>query len=589
MTAEEFAILSNLYDASRGRAQNSCELDLRRALLERKTTEKLIREACIDGRSGMLTEKGRGMLEPYRVDSAVILAAGSATRFVPLSLEQPKGLYEVRGERLIERQIQQLQEAGIRDITVVLGYKKDMFSYLAAKFGVRLVFNPAYNVKNNIESLLAARAHLKNSYVCVCDSYYAENPFHRFEFQSFYAGFSTNRSESEFYAHIAADRRIVRIERAEPGGLMLLGHAYWSQAFTERFLELAEADRDVGAYDDRFWEWMLKDHLDDLPPMYFKEYAPGTIYEFDTFEQLRSFDPGYVSHARSDILRNIKLVFRCDEEDIVDFRTVKEGLTNTSFVFRIHGTDYIYRHPGDGTESIINRRNEKASLLRAKEFGFDPTTVYMDVIEGWKISRYVHDFREPDYASFEDSRKILSVLRRLHAAPITADYGLKPWEDALGMERLLREKDADCFREQEALKEKIGQLVQATRGDGVKKCFCHGDTYKHNWMIRPDGEVILIDWEYAGYSDPGIDVGYYIVDAMYEPDEALRFIGEYLGEDRSGEKEFHYLAYTAIIAYYWFVWAMYRESCGANMGEALPNWRLMAEKYCRYCECRMKE
>ena len=157
------------------------------------------------------------------------------------------------------------------------------------------------------------------------------------------------------------------------------------------------------------------------------------------------------------------------------------------------------------------------------------------------------------------------------------------------MERLLREKDADCFREQEALKEKIGKLVQATRGDGVEKCFCHGDTYKHNWMIRPDGEVILIDWEYAGYSDPGIDVGYYIVDAMYEPDEALRFIGEYLGEDRSGEKEFHYLAYTAIIAYYWFVWAMYRESCGANMGEALPNWRLMAEKYCRYCECRMKE
>ena len=46
-----------------------------------------------------------------------------ATRFIPLSLEQPKALYEVRGERLIERQIQQLQEAGIKDITIVITFK----------------------------------------------------------------------------------------------------------------------------------------------------------------------------------------------------------------------------------------------------------------------------------------------------------------------------------------------------------------------------------------------------------------------------------------------------------------------------------
>ena len=42
------------------------------------------------------------------------------------------------------------------------------------------------------------------------------------------------------------------------------------------------------------------------------------------------------------------------------------------------------------------------------------------------------------------------------------------------------------------------------------------------------------------------------------------------------------MAYTAIIAYYWFVWAMYRESCGAVMGEALTNWRTMAIKYADY-------
>lgn len=585
MTREEFNILNNLYEASIGRAQSHSDIALSRALQSKGTLEKLITKSFVEEKSGTITEEGIQALKPYSVESAVILAAGSATRFIPLSLEQPKGLYEVRGERLIERQIQQLLEAGIRDITVVLGYKKDMFSYLAEKFGVRLLFNPAYNVKNNIESLLVAKEFIGNSYVCVCDSYFVENPFHKYEYCSFYAGFSTEEKKDEMYAHIDANGRIQKMAKAEDGGLMLLGHSFWKRTFSERFIELAESDKSVGAYDNKFWEWLVKDNLDFLPPIYFKEYAPGTIFEFDYFEQLRQFDTGYVSHAHSDIIRNIKLVFRCDEEDIVDFRKVNEGLTNTSFIFQIDGVDYIYRHPGDGTESIINRRNEKTSLIKAKEFGIDPTYIYMDVIEGWKISKFITEFREPDYDVFEDSKKIVAVLKKLHAVPVKVDYGMKPWEDALTMERLLREKDAHCFDENEDLKKKIYKLYQRTLNDGIEKCFCHGDTYKPNWMIKPDGNVILIDWEYSGYSDPGIDVGYYIVDAMYDFEEASRFICEYLGDDWTEQKEFHYMAYTAIIAYYWFVWAMYRESCGANMGDALPNWREMAVKYADYLTC----
>ena len=44
-----------------------------------------------------------------KVDNAIILAAGTASRFAPLSYEIPKGLIEVKGEVLIERQIKQLK------------------------------------------------------------------------------------------------------------------------------------------------------------------------------------------------------------------------------------------------------------------------------------------------------------------------------------------------------------------------------------------------------------------------------------------------------------------------------------------------
>lgn len=582
MKKTEFYILNNLYNASVGRAKVGSDLYLNRSLKDKSAYNNLVKQGLIDTQSGEITERGLASLEPYRVNNAVILAAGSATRFIPLSLEQPKGLYEVKGEKLIERQIQQLIEAGITDITVVLGYKKEMLSYLKEKYGVKLVFNPLYNMKNNIESLYRAKHVLRNTYICTCDSYFVENPFNQFEFESFYAGYSTEEQESEMYARIDADGRIVQMQKASDGGLMLLGHSFWREDFSRQFLFLVEEDAEKGDYNEKFWEWLVKDNLERLPDYYFKEYSPGSIFEFDYFEQLRQFDNDYVGHTHSEIIRNIKLVFRCDEEEIVDFRTVSEGLTNTSFIFQIDGTDYIYRHPGDGTESIINRRNEKRSLIKAKEFGIDPTYIYMDVNEGWKISKFVSCFREPDYGSFEDSKKVLAILRQLHSIPLVVDYGMKPWEDAVDMERLIKEKDPNCFVQHEHLKQQIQSLYEQTVDDGVEKCFCHGDTYRPNWMIEPDGNVILIDWEYSGYSDPGIDVGYYIVDAMYDFKEAKRFIREYLQDSWSEKREFHYMAYTAIIAYYWFVWAMYRESCGANMGEALPNWHDMAERYANY-------
>ena len=514
-----------------------------------------------------------------KVRNAVILAAGAATRFVPLSLEQPKGLYEVNGQRLIDRQIEQLLEAGISDITLVLGYKKEMFYYLKEKYGVKIIINLSFNIKNNIESLRLARGVMGDTYVCSCDDYFVANPFRIDEPHSFYAGCRVGYKTNEMYVDLDDQGRITKMEKERDAGRILLGHSFWDKDFCDAFFSLVDADEVRGHYNNSFWEGLVKDHLQNLPPLFFKEYPLGYIHEFDYFEELREFDKTYVANSNSKILANIKSVFHCGDEDIVAFRCINEGLTNTSFIFRIAGEDYIYRHPGEGTELIINRRNERESLEFAKALGLDSTYIYMDVDAGWKISKYVKKFREPDYTSLGDSKMVIDVMRRLHASGVKVDYGLRPWEDACAIELLLKKKSPSCFERYEGLKEKIYRLNQQTTDDGVVPCFCHGDTYKHNWMIEPDGNVILIDWEYAGFSDPGIDVGYYIVDAMYDFDAARAFIKEYLQETWTPRLEFHFLAYVAIIAYYWFVWAMYRETCSADMGESLDRWRIMASRF----------
>ena len=580
MLLNEFYILSSLYNGSKGLVDCQTDIEKQKALQDAKCFSNLVKRGYI--KDNKLTSKALNALQPYKVNNAVILAAGASTRFIPLSLEQPKGLYEVRNEKLIERQICQLKQAGIDDITLVLGYKKEMFYYLEDKYQVKFIINDSFNIKNNIESLRLAQSIISNTYICVSDDYFMENPFNQFEYRCFFSGSSTSEKTDEMYAITDSNNRITRLEKGLDGGRILLGHCFFDKQFSQKFFEIVNSLTNNGKYDKAFWEWLVKDYLNSFDNIYFKEFSPNTIFEFDYFDDLRKFDTNYLGYSHSDIMRNIKLIFRCDEEDIINFRNVSKGLTNKLFVFEINGIEYIYRHPGDGTESIVNRKNEKKSLVLAKQFGIDPTYIYLDVNEGWKISQFIADFREPDYNSFNDSKLIIKTLRKLHNLPITVDYGLDPIKDSIEIEKLLKQKDPNCFKPYQQLKENILKLYSLTENDGIEKCFCHGDTYQPNWMILPDNSVILIDWEYSGVSDPGIDIGYYIVDGQYNFQQAEQFIKEYLQQDYNPTTRLHYLCYISIIAYYWFVWALYRESCGASMPDALQCWLNEAIIYSDY-------
>lgn len=141
------------------------------------------------GGNRYLTEDGHAFLSPFKVDGALFIAAGFGSRFVPLTYEMPKGLLEVQGERMIERQIRQLKEAGISDITIVVGYLKEKFEYLIDKYDVTLLYNPEYACKNTLATLYHARDVLKgrNMYLLSSDNWMRENMFHTYEWGPWYS------------------------------------------------------------------------------------------------------------------------------------------------------------------------------------------------------------------------------------------------------------------------------------------------------------------------------------------------------------------------------------------------------------------
>ncbi|MCQ2814855.1 MAG: phosphocholine cytidylyltransferase/choline kinase family protein [Bacilli bacterium] len=531
-----------------------------------------------------ISKKGIKELNNYRVKSAIILCAGASTRFAPFSFEKPKGLFEVKGEILVERQIKQLKEAGIANIFIVLGYKKESFFYLAEKYGLHVVINSEFMNKNNCESLYLVKEHFENSYICSCDQYFVKNPFHQYEFESIYTTVKVEKKLDEDYVEIAHNDEIKGKSKIRNKGLILLGFSFWNKEFGDAFKKLLEEHHDIGDFDHDYWETVFLKNIHVLPAMHSSLNSEKNIFEFDNLTQLRKFDETYVENTSSKIFENIASVLDCDKNDIHDFLPIKEGMTNTSYIFEVDGVKYVYRHPGEGTEKIIKRNNEKKSLILAKKLGIDPSYIFMDEKTGWKISKFIENTAIPSYLSKNDTKLVINKLRELHDSNIHVDYNFLPFEDALEMEKILKTSQGISMPDFEELKQKINNIYKMVKDDKFSdKCFCHCDTYRFNWLISNDTkEVTLIDWEYAGEADRGVDVGYYIVDAMYEFDEAKSVIKEYLGDEYSYEAEKHYMSYIAIVAYYWFVWALYRESCRAIMGESLYNWYFMAKKYSKY-------
>lgn len=532
---------------------------------------------------GGITEKGMAALEPYRVQNAIIMAAGTSSRFVPISLEKPKGLLTVKGEVLIERQIRQLQEAGVQNIVLVLGYKKESFFYLEDKFEhIRIIINPKYAVKNNVFTVYLAQQYIGNSYICSSDNYFTENPFEEYVYQSYYSAVQVDTRLNEWYMIPDAKGNISRIVLNDEKGTIMMGHVYWNREFSREMIGLINADQEIGAYDDSLWEQILADHLKKLPPMAIRVYPEGVIHEFDSLDELRQFDSNYIRHTNSKIIRDIQGALQCREEDIRDFRVIKKGLTNTSIRFEALGEKYVYRYSEEREGLPVNRGHEKKSLELARSIGADPLFLTMDETEGWMLSRYAEGAHTPDYGNPEDTRRAAAALRALHGHRLHVSWSFLPWEEIRNMELLLRsEKGGISDSGFESLKESVGKVYAACEEDGTEMCFCHCDAGKSNWLMTAD-RTILIDWEYAGQADPGCDVGSFILESGWEPEEAEAFIRMYCGEEATEQQVFHYLAYTAVIAFYWYVWALFREASGDVMGEGLYNWRSTAKKYSRY-------
>ena len=559
----------NLVEADLLLALNRQHIESQRALSEitghslgavNQALSSLGEGGYLDGFS--LLPRARKRIQACRPQNAILLAAGYGMRMIPIQQERPKALLCVRGEKLIERQIRQLQEVGIRNITIVVGFMKEKFDYLIDLFGVKLVVNPLYYRKNNLASLALVRDQIANTYVLPCDLYCAQNPFSTSELYSWYL--MSDLPDAESGVRINRKKEIVKTARGE--GLSMVGISYLCGEDADRLrANLAAYDRNP-RFDDCFWE----EALYEKNKMFVKarQVSAGDVIEINTFEELRAVDDTS-AHLHSDALSLIASCLHCKEAELSEIQVLKKGMTNRSFSFTCRGDKYIMRIPGEGTDSLINRRQEAAVYNAIQGHDLCDSPLYLNPDNGYKITRYLANSRTGDANNEADLIRMVDKLRDFHSLRLEVAHSF-PLFDQIQRYEDLRENTPSAYSDYLTTKRAVFSLKEYIDAQEKSFCLTHIDAVPDNFLFvekEGDTQVQLLDWEYAGMQDPHVDLAMFSIYALYQKDQIDHLLDLYFNHSCSIQTRIKIYCYVSICGLLWSNWCEYKNLLGVEFGQ----------------------
>lgn len=516
---------------------------------------------------------------------AIILAAGFGMRMVPINTEMPKGLLEVNGEPLIERIIKQLHEVGIQEIYVVVGFMKEKYEYLMDEYGVELVVNPDYAAKNNLHSLRLVKEHLENAYIVPCDIWCDRNPFHRHELYSWYMVSDLVENES----NVRVNRKMELVTVPENvGGNAMIGISYLTKEDADTVSARIEVLCKNTQYDGSFWEEAL--YNKDCMIVAARVVHSTDVVEINTYEQLREIDSDS-NQLKTDAIHLICKALCAKPEEVTDITVLKKGMTNRSFLFTCKGKKYIMRIPGEGTDQLINRRQEAAVYRAIADKNICDDIAYINPENGYKITEFLEGARVCDPTDYEDVKKCMSRLRNFHALKLKVTHEFDIFGQMEFYETLW-DGTPSVYKDYEKTKANVWSLKPYIDAHTGEKILTHIDAVPDNFLfVQRDGkeEIRLIDWEYAGMQDPHVDIAMFCIYSLYNKRQVDRLIAAYFTDGCDDAIRIKIYCYIAVCGLLWSNWCEYKRNLGVEFGEYSLRQYRYAKDYYRIVQDKLKK
>lgn len=522
-----------------------------------------------------ITKKTVDMIANMKPKSAIILAAGYGLRMIPLCRDIPKALLEVKGSPLIERLIEQLHEADVYDISIVVGYKKEQFEYLIDKYNVHLVVNSDYHTKNNLHSLSLVSKKLNNSYIVPCDIWCENNPFSKVELYPWYMVTDKMIPQSRIKSNRSSE--LIRIPDNENGNREI-GIAYVTEDKAEIIKEKIVALKNADTYQNAFWE---KAALSGKKMILNAKIIPDeTVYEINTYDDLIHCDMES-SSLESEYINIICESLHAEKQEIYNIESLKAGMTNRSFLFNCAGQKYIFRIPGEGTDKLINRREEYEVYQQIKDRGICDEVIYMNPDNGYKITKFIESSRNCDAYNEADVRACMRFLKEFHQLRLTVGHEFNLFNQIEYYEGL-RGGHSDYY-DYRTVKDHVFGLKSFIGSLDKDYCLTHIDAVPDNFILTGN-DIHLIDWEYAAMQDPHVDIAMFAIYSLYDKQQTDSLIDIYFEGKCDINTRAKIYAYVAVCGLLWSNWCEYKRKLGVEFGEYSLRQYRYAKDYYKYAK-----
>ena len=574
MNKQEEDILLSLYDEPFINQRILSETTSHSLGIVNKSIKNLLKNEYLDD-DIRLTLKARDSIKKRAPKNAIILAAGFGMRMVPINLETPKALLEINGEALIERTIKQLREVGIKNIYVVVGFLKERFEYLIDEYDVELIVNEEYATKNNLHSLALVADKITNTYIIPGDVWCDRNPFRKNELYSWYMVSDLVDDESD----VRVNRKMELVTVPEKkGGNSMIGISYLvgesAETVKRRISELTNNKR----YDGSFWEEALYEKNRMIVSA--RVVHATDITEINTYEQLRELDEDS-NHLKSDAIAIITEALDVKASEIINITVLKKGMTNRSFLFTCRQKKYIMRIPGEGTDQLINRREEAQVYQTINGKNICDEIIYINPGNGYKITEFLEKSRVCDSNNVDDLKMCMKKLREFHALNLSVGHEFDIFKQIDFYEKLWN-GTSSVYKDYEKTKERVFKLRDYIEAHVEKKCLSHIDAVPDNFLFTESGDIRLIDWEYAGMQDPHVDIAMFCIYALYNKQQVDRLINIYFENKCDKETRLKIYCYIAACGLLWSNWCEYKRSLGVEFGEYSLRQYRFAKDYYKY-------
>ncbi len=205
------------------------------------------------------------------------------------------------------------------------------------------------------------------------------------------------------------------------------------------------------------------------------------------------------------------------------------GITNHNFKVTAHGEPFVLRIGGKDTELLgIDREAEHAATLAAAELGVGPEVIAFVEPGGYLVTRFVEGSPLPieEVRRPESLRRVARTLRRVHEGPpFPARFdSFRVVEAYLATARARGVTPPPQYKRAK----EIADRIERARGP-QQPVPCHNDLLNANF-IAADGDVRIVDWEYAGMGDRFFDLANFSINHELDDSGNEELLTAYFGE-----------------------------------------------------------